>query len=61
MDTTQERMFTEVGNGSIDFKKIFKHSHKAGLEYFFVEQDKTPASPFDSISKSIIYIKKNLV
>jgi sugar phosphate isomerase/epimerase len=61
MDTTQERMFTEVGNGSIDFKKIFKHSHKAGLKYFFVEQDKTPGSPFDSISKSINYIKKNFV
>ena len=61
MDTTPERVFTEVGNGSIDFKKIFTHAHKAGLKYFFVEQDKTPGSPFDSISKSIIYIKKNLI
>src|ERR1700761_6221056 len=40
MDRTPERMFTEVGNGTIDFKKIFAHADKAGLKYFFVEQDK---------------------
>jgi sugar phosphate isomerase/epimerase len=61
MDNTPEHSFTEVGNGIIDFKKIFKYASKAGLKYFFVEQDKCPGSPFDSISKSIAYIKKNLV
>lgn len=61
MDKTPERSFTEVGNGSIDFKKIFKYADKAGLQYFFVEQDKTPGDPFNSITQSISYIKKNLV
>jgi len=61
MDKTPERAFTEVGNGTINFKEIFKHANQAGMKYFFVEQDKTPASPFDSITKSISYIKKNLV
>ncbi len=61
MDRTPERAFTEVGNGSIDFKKIFAHANQAGLKYFFVEQDTTPGSPFDSVTKSIAYIKKNLV
>ena len=61
MDNTPEHAFTEVGNGTINFKKIFARSEKAGLKYFFVEQDKTPGSPFDSIQKSISYIKKNLV
>lgn len=61
MDRTPQRAFTEVGNGSIDFKKIFAHANEAGLEYFFVEQDTTPGSPFDSITQSISYIKKNLV
>lgn len=61
MDKTPEHSFTEVGNGSIDFKKIFKYADKAGLKYFFVEQDKTPGDPFNSISQSISYIKKNLV
>ncbi|MDN5288656.1 MAG: sugar phosphate isomerase/epimerase [Mucilaginibacter sp.] len=61
MDRTPERKFTEVGNGTIDFKKIFAQSKKAGLQYFFVEQDVCPGDPFDSITQSITYIKKNLV
>jgi sugar phosphate isomerase/epimerase len=61
MDNTSAHAFTEVGNGTIDFKKIFTHAKTAGMKYFFVEQDKCPGSPFDSISKSIAYIKANLV
>ena len=61
MDNTSKHDFTEVGNGVIDFKKIFANADKAGLKYFFVEQDKCPGSPFDSITKSYNYIKKNLV
>lgn len=61
MDKSAEHSFTEVGNGSINFKRIFKHAEKAGMKYFFVEQDKTPGSPFDSITQSISYIKKNLI
>ncbi|MGI8952222.1 MAG: sugar phosphate isomerase/epimerase family protein [Chitinophagaceae bacterium] len=61
MDNTPDHSFTEVGNGTIDFKKVFKEASIAGLKYFFVEQDKCPGSPFDSITKSIHYIKKNLV
>lgn len=61
MAKTSERSFTEVGNGSINFKKIFAQANKAGMKYFFVEQDRTPGSPFDSITKSITYIKKNLI
>ncbi|GAB3845877.1 sugar phosphate isomerase/epimerase [Hymenobacter terrigena] len=61
MDKAAPHSFTEVGNGSIDFKKIFAHANEAGLQYFFVEQDITPGSPFDSAAKSLSYIKKNLV
>ena len=61
MDNTPEYAFTEVGNGTINFKNIFKYADKAGLDYFFVEQDKTPGDPFDSITKSFTYIKQNLV
>lgn len=61
MDNTPKKMFTEVGNGTIDFKKIFANADKAGLKYFFVEQDICPGNPFDSITKSITYIKSNLV
>jgi sugar phosphate isomerase/epimerase len=61
MNNITDRAFTEVGNGIIDFKKIFKSANKAGLKYFFVEQDKCPGEPYDSITQSITYIKKNLV
>ena len=61
MDKTPAGNFTEVGNGIIDFKNIFKHADKAGLKYFFVEQDKTPGDPFVSITQSYNYIKRNLV
>ena len=61
MDKTNARNFTEVGNGIINFKEIFRHANQAGMKYFFVEQDQTPGSPFDSITQSVNYIKKNLV
>jgi sugar phosphate isomerase/epimerase len=61
LDKTPKRAFTEVGNGIIDFKKIFTHANKAGLKYFFVEQDMTPGDPYNSITQSISYIKGNLV
>ncbi|GAC1425102.1 MAG: sugar phosphate isomerase/epimerase [Chitinophagaceae bacterium] len=61
MDRAPEHTFAEVGSGIIDFKKIFAAAKKAGMKYFFVEQDKCPGSPFDSIAKSYAYIKKNLV
>ncbi|HWD87755.1 MAG TPA: TIM barrel protein [Mucilaginibacter sp.] len=61
MDNTPKKMFTEVGHGVIDFKKIFAHNKTAGLKYFFVEQDICPGDPFVSITQSIDYIKKNLV
>ena len=61
MDKTEQHAFTEVGNGIIDFKAILKHQKTAGLKYFFVEQDKCPGSPLDSITQSYNYIKKNLL
>jgi len=61
MDKTEKKMFTEVGNGIIDFKRILADNKKAGLKYFFVEEDVCPGDPYDSITQSITYIKKNLV
>ncbi len=61
MAKTPSQTFTEVGNGSIDFKKIFAQADKSGLDYYFVEQDSTPGNPYDSVTQSISYIKKNLI
>jgi sugar phosphate isomerase/epimerase len=61
MDHTAGKSFTEVGNGIIDFKTIFKHANEAGMKRFFVEQDICPGSPFDSIAKSIAYLKSDIL
>lgn len=61
MDNTDKKFFTEVGNGTIDFKSIFKAHKESGMQHFFVEQDQCPGSPFASIEKSIGYIKGNLI
>lgn len=52
MDKTEKQFFTEVGNGSIDFKRIFAKAEVAGMEYYFIEQDQTPGNPIDSITIS---------
>lgn len=61
MDKKEPHSFTEVGYGSIDFKKIFGHANTSGMKYFFVEEDKCPGSPFDSVKKSYDYIHDHLV
>ncbi len=61
MDNTPKKFFTEVGNGVIDFKRIFAASQTAGMKHFFVEQDVCPGPPMVSIEKSIQYLKKNIV
>jgi sugar phosphate isomerase/epimerase len=58
MDSTPRHFFTEVGSGTIDFKKIFAAAQKAGVKHYFVEQDETPASPFTSIKLSMEYLKR---
>ncbi|MFT3702204.1 MAG: sugar phosphate isomerase/epimerase [Agriterribacter sp.] len=61
MDNTPKKSFTEVGNGVIDFKRIFAESKTAGMKHFFVEQDVCPGPPLESIEKSINYLKKNIL
>jgi sugar phosphate isomerase/epimerase len=48
---------TSVGNGLIDWKRIFAQSDKAGIKYYIVEHDK-PTDPLDSITKSYEYLNK---
>ena len=61
MSKEADQSFAAVGTGIIDFKTIFQHKDQAGMKYFFVEQDKCPGSPFDSIAQSYKFIKTNLV
>ena len=61
MDNSEKKTFTEVGNGTIDFKTIFANEKVSGMKHYFVEQDVCPGPPVESISKSIDYIRKNLL
>lgn len=61
MDNTPQKNFTEVGNGVINYKKIFNYAKQSGMKYFFVEQDQCPGEPLASTAKSIAYLKKNIV
>ena len=61
MDDTPKHFFTEVGNGTIDFKPIFADAKEAGMKHFFVEQDVCPGDPFVSIKESYQYLEKNIL
>ena len=61
MDKANPKINTEVGSGSIDFKKIFENAKLAGLEYPFLEQENFSMDPFESIKKSYNYINTELV
>ena len=56
MEKPPETSFTEVGNGRIDFPAIFAQRKLAGMEQFFVEQDKSKGNMFDSIQTSREYL-----
>ena len=47
----------DVGQGAIDWKKIFSHSKEAGIKHYFVENDE-PKSAFDDIKISYDYLDK---
>jgi sugar phosphate isomerase/epimerase len=58
MDRTPRRFFTEVGKGTIDFKRILEHSLQAGVKHYFIEQDEIPGPPFESIKVSYEYLRR---
>ena len=54
--------YTEVGNGTIDFTKIWPDAQLAGLKHFFVEQGGNfTHDPFRSIADSADYVKRVLM
>ncbi len=61
MDNTPDHSFTEVGSGIIDYKEIFKYKKLSGMQYFFVEQDQVKIPVYESIAKSLDYLKKNIL
>ena len=56
MEDSEEKSFTEVGNGTIDFQRIFRYKEIAGFKHFFVEQDTCKRPPLESIKMSYDYL-----
>ena len=50
--------FTEVGNGSLDWKHILAAAPAGGLKHYYVEQDFFERPVFDSVRISYEYLKK---
>jgi len=57
MDATPRKFFTEVGKGTIDFRRIFHRAKQAGIQHYFYEQDETPGDVFASAKVSYDYLR----
>ena len=55
-DLAKDRAITSVGAGTLDFPKILSAAKASSVDYVFVEDDNA-VDPFDSINKSIRYLK----
>lgn len=53
----REGHMTDVGQGDIDWKRIFAQSDKAGIQHYIVENDE-PKSPYDDLRISYEYLAK---
>ena len=57
MDKADPKLNTEMGSGSIDFKKIFKAAKSEGAKYYIVEQENFKMDPYASIAQSNKYLR----
>jgi len=56
MDNTPARESVEVGDGIINYAKVFKMKDLAGMKHFFVEQEAFKMDPIQSIRKSYKFL-----
>lgn len=61
MNKENAELNTEIGNGSIDYKEIFKYAEKSGVEHYILEQENFEIPNFSSLNKSYNYIKNDLL
>jgi sugar phosphate isomerase/epimerase len=59
MDDTPDRSFACVGDGIIDFPRIFSYAQLAGMKYLIVEHD-SPQHPMQCIRDSFNYLQEIL-
>lgn len=53
----KEKHSVEFGKGSLDVKKMLQNSKKAGMKYFFVEQEEYSGTAFDCLEYNMNYLK----
>ena len=49
---------TEFGKTGVDIKKLMANRKKAGMKYFFVEQEEYAVSAFQSLQHDYNYLKR---
>ncbi len=54
----KEKHSVEFGKGSLDVKKMLENAGKAGMKYFFVEQEEYSGTAFDCLAYNMDYLKK---
>ncbi len=54
-------IYGEIGAGNLDFPRIVAAAEASGCEWFIVEQDVCPGDPFDSLRRSLDYLKTRMV
>jgi sugar phosphate isomerase/epimerase len=50
--------FTEVGQGVIDWRRIFRGARKGGMQHYYVEQDECDRDSLESARMSFEYLHK---
>ena len=53
----KEKHSVEFGKGGLDVKKMLQNSKKAGMKYFFVEQEEYTGTAFECLEFNINYLK----
>ena len=61
MDKAKPELNTEVGSGSIDFRKLAALGGTAGLKHLFMEQENFGMDAYQSIAQSAAYMKANVL
>lgn len=62
MDKADPMLNTNVGDGSIDFKKIFAQAKLSGMKYFFVEQENNyQPDIMGAVKADAAYIREHLL
>ncbi len=61
MDKAKHEINTEVGTGTVDFKRIFKYQQLSGVKHIYMEQENFSKDAYASITQSASYIKNTLL